>query len=111
MANNIAFQPMGKTTKVTATTVASVTQIAADSPVNQYRITNTATDKTVFVRIASTSSNAAEPNASAEYGMVVAPTQSVIITGPSSGPQGNSYFSVVSNANSATVYVTPGEGF
>lgn len=110
MANNIAFQPMGKTTKVTATTVASVTQIAADSPVNQYRVTNGAADRIVFVRIASTSSNAAEPNASPEYGLSIMPSQSVIISGPSSGPQGNSYFSVVSNANSAVVYVTPGEG-
>lgn len=110
MANNIAFQPMGKSVKITATTVANVTQIAADSPVNQYRVTNSETDKKVFVRIATSSSNAAEPNANAEYGMVVMPGDSVVITGPSAGPQGNSYFSVVSNANSAVVYVTPGEG-
>ena len=39
MANNIAFQPMGKTYQVTASNAAANTiTITADSPVNQYLV-------------------------------------------------------------------------
>ena len=52
MANNIAFQPMGKTVKVVATGAANTESaaftITADSPVNQYYISN---DKLITLRM------------------------------------------------------------
>jgi phosphohistidine phosphatase SixA len=36
MANNIAFQPMGKTYKCNTTTTTQTITVSADSPVNQY---------------------------------------------------------------------------
>ena len=58
MANNIAFQPMGKTVKVVATGAANTEStaftITADSPVNQYYISNDNVNNFAYVRINAT---------------------------------------------------------
>ena len=38
MANNIPFQPMGKTYQVTANVAANTITVNSDSPVNQYLV-------------------------------------------------------------------------
>jgi hypothetical protein len=54
MANNIAFQPMGKTTRINANTTANTVAILSDSPANQVRIHN-GTAAEVFVRLSNSS--------------------------------------------------------
>ena len=106
MANNIAFQPMGKTYKVTANTSGVTASVVADSPVNQFRFVNTSTADIVFVRIGGA---AAAPNANAEYGTALLPGETEVLTGPQSW-SANVTIGMVSSANSPVVYVTPGEG-
>ena len=112
MANNIAFQPMGKTYKVLAPTAntAVVVTVVADSPVQQYHVANPSTTDTVFVRISGTSSNAAVPTNTGAYGVAITPMAERVITQYQSAPSENVYVSVIGTAANALVYVTPGEG-
>jgi hypothetical protein len=106
MANNIAFQPMGKTYKVSANTGGVSTAVAADSPVNQFRFYNSSASDAVFVRIGG---EAKEPNANAEYGVAIGPGDTEILTGTQSW-SANVTVGIVAAANTPVVYVTPGEG-
>ena len=106
MANNIAFQPMGKTYKVSANTGGVSTAVAADSPANQFRFYNSSTTDAVFVRIGG---EAAKPDANAEYGVAIGPGDTEILSGSQSW-SANVTVGVVAAANTPVVYVTPGEG-
>ena len=114
MANNIAFQPMGKTYQVTANVVANTITVTADSPVNQYLVVShektNGTGQPVYVRINATSANAAVPGANAAYGIPIAPGTHIVFTGPQCGPNVNVYFSAISETGTPEVYITPGEG-
>ena len=116
MANNIAFQPMGKTYKANATTSVQQVQMTADSPVNQYMIVSHeptgGAGLPVYVRISTTSTaNVALPgNGSAQYALVVPPDTVMIVTGPQVGPGANVFLTFVSETGTPEVYVTPGEG-
>jgi len=113
MANNIAFQEMGKTVKILSSSTANTVAVTADSPCNQVRVHNgTATE--VFVRLATTSTaNAAIPTANTSaYGMVLHNNSTHVFTAPRvANVEGGYtfYVSVISTAN-ANVFVTPGEG-
>jgi hypothetical protein len=112
VANNIAFQPMGKTYKVLAPTAntAVVVTVVSDSPVQQYHVANPSTTDTVFVRISGTSQNAALPTNTGAYGVALPPTTERVLTQYQSAPSSNVYVSVIGAEANAIVYVTPGEG-
>ena len=84
MANNIAFQPMGKTYKIAAPTANTAVTIAitADSPCNQYYFSNhEAAGKGAYVRISESNVAAVLPDATGQYTMLVPPSTRVIFTG------------------------------
>ena len=117
MANNIAFQPMGKTYKLTANATAQQLTINADSPVNQYLFVNheSAGTDPVYVRIsANVSANVSVPGngtVNAAYGIPIRPQSMIILTGVQSGPNSTCYITCVTeSATAREIYVTPGEG-
>ena len=114
MANNIAFQPMGKTYQVLANTTANTITVTADSPVNQYLVVShektNGTGQPVYVRISATSANAAVPSANAAYGIPIPPGHMFVFTGPQTGPGRDVYFSAISESGTPEIYVTAGEG-
>ena len=87
MANNTAFQPMGKTVKVSvsgaANTQSNVFTITADSPSNQYYVANADTDNAVYFQISPTSAfNVALPDVAPSYVIALPPYAYKVITGP-----------------------------
>jgi hypothetical protein len=115
MANNIAFQPMGKTVKVAvngaANTQSNVFTITADSPCQQYFISNSDVNNAVYVQISSTSAfNVALPDSGPVYVVPLPPYAYKVITGPQVSQYGNVYAKVIGDSANASVYVTPGEG-
>lgn len=111
MANNIAFQPMGKTALLTATTSTSTVSLAADSPVNQFLMVNTGTND-VFINISANSAiTAVRPTAGTnQYGFCLGANSQKVITNSQSNPNVTIYVSGVSNSGTSLVYITPGEG-
>ena len=114
MANNIAFQPMGKTYQVVANVAPVTITISADSPVNQYLVVShektNGTGAPVYVRISATSANAALPTSNGAYGIPIPPGTSIVFSGPQCGPNTSVYFSAISETGTPEIYVTPGEG-
>lgn len=115
MANNIAFQPMGKTYQVTASNAAANTiTISADSPVNQFLVIShektNGSGSPVYVRISATSANAAVPTANGAYGIPIPPGTHIVFTGPQCSANTSVYFSAISETDSPEIYITPGEG-
>lgn len=115
MANNIPFQPMGKTYQVTAnSTSANTITVIADSPVNQFLVVShektNGTGHPVYVRINATAANAAIPSANAAYGIPIPPGHMFVFSGPQCGPSKTVYFSAISETGEPEVYITPGEG-
>jgi len=114
MANNIAFQEMGKTVRINVSTTANTVAVVADSPCSQLRIHN-GTAQEVFIRCGTTStSDAVIPVAGTpSYGIVLHNNTSIIVTAPrvpgNATPQ--FYVSVITATLTGIVYVTPGEGF
>jgi len=116
MANNIAFQPMGKTYKCNATTSVQQFQMTADSPVNQYMIVSHepsgGAGLPVYVRISnSASANVALPaNGTGHYAVVVPPDTVMVISGVQVSPTANVYVSFIAESGTPECYITPGEG-
>ena len=115
MANNIAFQPMGKTVKVVATgaanTESAVFTITADSPVNQYYISNDNVNNFAYVRINATNLfNVALPDTVSGYCLAIPPYGFKVFTSIQVGPTANVYAKVIGDAANSSVYITPGEG-
>jgi hypothetical protein len=114
MANNIAFQEMGKTVRINVSTTANTVAVVADSPCSQLRIHN-GTAQEVFIRCGTTStSDAAIPTAATPgYGIVLHNNVTVIVTAPrvpgNATPQ--FYVSAITATGTGIIYVTPGEGF
>lgn len=113
MANNIAFQPMGKTYKIEAPTAntAVTIPVLADSPSNQYYLSNHhAAGKGAYVRISTSNVAAVLPTVSGQYSMLVPPSTRVIFTGPQCSNTTTVYVSLIGEDNNSEIYVTPGEG-
>ena len=115
MANNIAFQPMGKTVKGVANgaanTESNVFTISATSPVNQYYLSNDSIDKFAYVWISASSTfNVALPDLVPSYVVAVPPYAYFTISGPQVSQSANVYARVIGDAANSAVYVTPGEG-
>lgn len=115
MANNIAFQPMGKTVKVVANgaanTESNVFTISATSPVNQYYLSNDSINAFAYVWISPTNNfNVALPDFTPGYVIPVPPFAYFTITGPQVSQSANVYARVIGDSANSAVYVTPGEG-
>ena len=115
MANNIAFQPMGKTIKVLAGATVNNATITSDSPSNQYCLVNhSAQPAYVWLSPSENPVNVALPtgyNSNAAYAMLVDKNSRVFITGPQSSSTKTVQVSVIAETDSPELYVTPGEGF
>lgn len=112
MANNIAFQPMGKTTRINVTTTANTVAILSDSPSNQVRVHN-GTAAEIFIRLGTASTDdAVIPTAGTPaYGVLLHNNQTVILTAPKQATNtAVLYVSAIIATGSGIVYVTPGEG-
>ena len=117
MANNIAFQPMGKTVKILANVTANTISMTADSPSNQYLVVShektNGTGSPVYITIAATSTNAVVPSgngANAAYSIPIPPGHMFVFSGPQCSSTKTVYVSVISETGTPELYVTPGEG-
>lgn len=114
MANNIAFQPMGKTYQISCNTTANTITMVADSPVNQYLVIShektNGTGNPIYIRISTTSQDAELPTSSGAYGIPVPPGAMFVFTGPQCGPNKTVYLSAIAENDNPEVYVVPGEG-
>ena len=114
MANNIPFQPMGKTIQITTNQNTPTNKVFnSDSPVQQYLLVNHASQPVyVWISPASTPLNVAVPNSTtAQYAVVVPPTGYKVITGPQTSATANVQASAMSESGTPDIYITPGEGF
>lgn len=115
MANNIPFQAMGKSVCVksgTANTQSNVFTITADSPCQQYFVTNHDVNNSINVRISTTSAfNIAFPDADGQYGLCVPPFGYKVFTGPQVSPSSNVFARIITTGANVQVTVVPGEGF
>ena len=113
MANNIAFQAMGKTYKIacpSANTAVTI-PITADSPVQQYAVAcHTDATKPIYFRISTSNVAAVLPDATGQYAQLVPPSSRVIVTGPQCSNTTTVYVSAISENNNGEMYITPGEG-
>ena len=113
MANNIAFQPMGKTTRLNVTTTSAEVAVNADSPCNQVRIHN-GTAGEMFLRFSPTTGSAAVIPASGTpaYGIVLHNNQTAVFTVPQSFTSATNslYVSAIVATGTGILYITPGEG-
>ncbi len=115
MANNIPFQPLGKTVKVAvngaANTQSNVFTITSDSPANQYYIVNADVNAAVYVKISATNSfNVSLPDVTPDYVIALPPYAYKVISGVQVNQNANVYAKVIGDAANASVYITPGEG-
>ena len=114
MANNIAFQEMGKTTRINVSTTANTVAVVADSPCSQLRIHN-GTAQEIFFRCGTTStSDVVIPTAGTPgYGIVLHNNITVIVTAPRVPNNATPvfYVSAITATGTGIIYVTPGEGF
>jgi hypothetical protein len=115
MANNIAFQPMGKTVYINLPSAGTANTVAinADSPCCQVKIHNgTAND--VYLAFSQNSTVAVIPVAGTpSYGTVLKGNTLAIFTVPQAAPGVITPTLTVSAISSGTgnILVTPGEGF
>lgn len=115
MANNIPFQPMGKTYAIAANAANQTVAVNADSPCNQLHVFNDgAAAISGFVRFSpATGSNAAIAVAGTPaYGFPVHGQQEKVFTVPQAYSAGNAtlYVSIILASGTGNVYITPGEG-
>lgn len=115
MANNIAFQPMGKTIRIlTNANTANNLTMTADSPCQQYRLVNHASQPAyVWISPSASPINAASPTsngAGAAYSIVVPPGTFTVITGPQCSSGLAVQASAIAETGTPDVYITPGEG-
>ena len=112
MANNIAFQVQGKTTRINVNTSANTVAILSDSPANQVRVHN-GTAAEVFIRLSNSSTgDVVIPVAGTPaYGVVLHNNSTIILTAPAQATNtATLYLSAIVATGNAIVYVTPGEG-
>ena len=110
MANNIAFQPMGKTVLLSCTTTTSNATVTADSPVNQVYIVNTS-GNAAFVNV-STAANLTSAVANAttsQYGLCI-PANAFKVLSTQQYWSANVYVAGITSTGTASLYITPGEG-
>ena len=116
MANNIAFQAMGKTYKANVTITSQVITITPDSPCNQICVANHqptgSGGQPVYFNVSSNASvtAVAPANASPQYALVSVPGTIKVFTVPYQfSPSTPLYVAFIGEASSEC-YFTPGEG-
>ena len=117
MANNIAFQAMGKTYKANATTNSQTITVYADSPCNQLLVSNHEPSGTagqpVYFRVSNLANVTvtAPSNATSQYALVSVPASTRVYTVPyqfsNTAPL---YIAFIAEADTPECYFTPGEG-
>jgi len=116
MANNIAFQAMGKTYQANATTTSQRITITADSPCNQVLVSShesqTNGKPIYFVVSANSAVTCTAPTAgSPQYSMLVCPGNQIVYTVPQQFSAGtNMYIAFITESATGECYFTPGEG-
>ena len=114
MANNIAFQAMGKTYQANATTTSQRITITADSPCNQLLVSNheAANGKAVYFVVSSNSSvTCVAPIAgSPQYSLLVTPGNQIVYTVPVQFSSNPLYLAFITESGTGEAYFTPGEG-
>jgi len=117
MANNIAFQSMGKTYKANVTTNSQTIVITADSPCNQLLVSNHqpsgATGQPVYFVVSSNASITvtAPTNGTPQYCLVSVPASTKVYTIPQQfSPSANVYIAFITESTTSECYFTPGEG-
>jgi hypothetical protein len=116
VANNIAFQAMGKTYQANATTTSQRINILADMPCNQLLIQsheNTAgTGKPVYFRVGDANVTVTAPSAgSPQYALIAVPGQNMVVTVPRQFTTSDGlYIAFITETSTAECYFTPGEG-
>ena len=116
MANNIAFQAMGKTYQANATTTSQSINLLADMPCNQLLVSsheNTAgTGKPVYFTVGNSSVTCTVPTAgSPQYAFVVSPGSTRVYTMPRQFTTTDGlYIAFRTESGTAECYFTPGEG-
>jgi len=115
MANNIAFQAMGKTYQANATTTSQRITITADSPCNQLLVSShesTQGGKPVYFVVSSNASvTAVVPTpGNPQYSMLVSPGNQIVYTVPNQLSTGNTYIAFITESTTSECYFTPGEG-
>lgn len=113
MANNIAFQPMGKTYRLNLTTTSAEVAVNAYTPCNQVRVHN-GTASEVAIRFSPTTGNAAAfpVSGTPTDSVVLHNNQTQVFTVPQSSitAQATLYVSALVGSGTGYVYITPGEG-
>jgi hypothetical protein len=115
MANNIAFQAMGKTYQANATTTSQRITITADSPCNQLLVSShesTTNGKPVYFVVSSNASvTCTAPTAgSPQNAMLVVPGNQIVYTIPQQFSSANTYIAFITESTTGEAYFTPGEG-
>lgn len=116
MANNIAFQAMGKTYQANATTTSQRIAITSDSPCNQLLVSSHESQsggKPVYFVVSSNASvTCVAPTAgNPQYSMVVSPGNQIIYTVPQQFSNTTTmYIAFITESTTAEAYFTPGEG-
>lgn len=115
MANNIAFQAMGKTYKANATTTSQRITITADSPCNQLLVSShespTSGKPVYFVVSANASITVTAPeNGAPQYAMLISPGNQIVYTVPYQFGSNNMYVAFITESTTGEAYFTPGEG-
>ena len=116
MANNIAFQAMGKTYKANATTSTQRITVTSDTPCNQLLVANHqpsgATGNAVYF-VVSTDANvtATLPVAGTpSYGLLSIPASNKVFTVPTQFSANSNIYIAFVGEGVSECYFTPGEG-
>ena len=117
MANNIPFQPMGKTYKANVTTSSQTLTITPDGPCNQLCVANHqpsgATGQPVYFTLSSNASVTvtAPANASPQYALVSVPATVKVYTVPYQFSPSTPLYIAFIGEGASEAYFTPGEGY
>jgi len=116
MANNIAFQAMGKTYQANATTTSQRINIVADVNCNQLLVSSHensgGTGKPVYFTIGNSSVTCVAPAPGVpQYCFIAVPNQNKVFTVPKQFNATDSlYIAFITETGTAECYFTPGEG-
>lgn len=115
MANNIAFQAMGKTHKANATTTSQTITITADSPCNQLLVSShdaQSGGKAVYFVVSANSAVTCTPPTAGnpQYSMLVSPGAQIVYTVPQQFSSTPMYIAFITESTTTEAYFTPGEG-
>jgi hypothetical protein len=116
MANNIAFQAMGKTYQANATTTSQRINILPDMTCNQLLVQSheniAGTGKAVYFTIGNSSVTCVAPTpGNPQYCFIAVPGQNKVFTVPKQfTPTDGLYIAFITESGTAECYFTPGEG-